>query len=171
MIVKQISNSTIKDVLLSLIECTKRAIENGGGFGWVAVPLDDALANHWKMVAQTNTILLFVAISKNEVVGSVQLVLPALKNEAGNFAGEISTLFVHPDHRKKGIADKLLCAAEEQAVIRNLQQLNLDVRETQEVALRLYLRHGFEIWGKKPRYARINSEYLAGYFLSKYLIP
>lgn len=171
MIVKQISNSTIEDVLLSLIECAKSAIENGGGFGWIVVPSDKALANHWKMVAQTKAILLFVAILENKVVGSIQLILPAVKNEAGSFAGEISTLFVHPDHRKKGIADKLLCSVEEQAIAQNLQQLNLDVRETQEVALRLYQRHNFEIWGKKPRYARINGEYLAGYFLSKYLVP
>jgi len=154
----------------SLVECTKAAIESGGGFGWIISPGDEALVHHWTKVTHDEYSCLFCACDNSVVVGSVQLLLPQPKNEAGGFVGEVSTLFVHPQWRGRGIASMLLEAVEEKARSFNwMTQLNLSVRQTQTSALGLYLKHRFQRWGINPRYACVEGKYIAGHYMSKRL--
>ena len=45
--------------------------------------------------------------------------------------------------------------------------LNLDVRETQEAAIQLYLSLGYSHSGTHPRYARVDGQRVAGLFFWK----
>ena len=47
--------------------------------------------------------------------------------------------------------------------------LNLDVRETQEAAIRLYESLGYERWGVHPDYAFVRGQSVRGYFYFKRL--
>ena len=155
--------------ILSLVACTQVAIKAGGGFGWIISPGDEALIRHWTEVILDEYVCLFCAHDNSVVVGSVQLILPRPKNEAGGFVGEVSTLFVHPEWRGRGISSMLLEALEERARDFKLRQLNLSVRQTQTPAIVLYHKHGFKRWGINPRYACVDGKYIAGHYMSKYL--
>jgi ribosomal-protein-alanine N-acetyltransferase len=63
----------------------------------------------------------------------------------------IATLAVHPEHRRKGIASRLLKKCEDNI---NLPLIRLSVRENNESAIQLYRKFGYqqvEIWKKYYR--------------------
>ena len=47
--------------------------------------------------------------------------------------------------------------------------INLDVRETQEAAIRLYESLGYECWGTNPNYATVGGKLVAGRYYTKAL--
>jgi ribosomal protein S18 acetylase RimI-like enzyme len=49
--------------------------------------------------------------------------------------------------------------------------LNLDVRETQTVAIAMYESHGYICWGQHPEYALVRGKSVAGLFYYKRLRP
>jgi ribosomal protein S18 acetylase RimI-like enzyme len=49
--------------------------------------------------------------------------------------------------------------------------LNLDVRETQTAAIRLYQSMGYVRWGEHPEYALIRGRVVSGFFFYKRLRP
>jgi len=70
----------------------------------------------------------------------------------------ITTLAVHPNHRRKSIGERLLintviCARELGA-----QWLTLEVRESNEAAKGLYFKYGFSALGLRKRYYQDNGE-------------
>lgn len=168
--VRLLVSDELRFTILSLVDCTQVAIKAGGGFGWITSPGEESLIQHWTEVIHDEYMCLFCAYDNSVVVGSVQLVLPRPKNEAGGFAGEVSTLFVHPEWRGQGISSMLLEAVEKKSRSFNwMTQLNLSVRATQESAIALYHKRGFKTWGTNPRYACIDGEYIAGHYMSKRL--
>ena len=60
-------------------------------------------------------------------------------------AGEIASLFIHPDWRGKGIGRRLLTYA-----VETLGATTLDVNEQNEQAIGFYRRMGFEVVGRSP---------------------
>jgi ribosomal-protein-alanine N-acetyltransferase len=70
----------------------------------------------------------------------------------------ISTLAVHPHFRGHGIGERLLQEALDDAAIRGAQVATLEVRISNEAAVRLYRKFGFKIIGERPRYYRDNNE-------------
>ena len=58
-------------------------------------------------------------------------------------------------------------AVEEAAVDEGFLVLNLDVRETQTAAIAFYESRGFIRWGKHPRYAKVDGNWIAGYHYFK----
>ncbi len=58
--------------------------------------------------------------------------------------GDITNIAVHPEYRKQGIAQKLLDTLFEEAKNAGLEYLHLEVRVSNEKALRLYKKNGFE---------------------------
>ena len=77
--------------------------------------------------------------------------------------------FIAPYARGHGLARMMTEAVEDCARALGYQVLNLDVRETQEAAIRLYDSLGYRHWGTHPHYARVGGEIVAGFFFTKRL--
>jgi ribosomal-protein-alanine N-acetyltransferase len=70
----------------------------------------------------------------------------------------IATLAVHPAHRGKGAAKRLIDATLREAYQKGMQTATLEVRSNNFAAQQLYRHFGFEIVGNRPRYYRDNNE-------------
>ncbi|MDE2582890.1 MAG: GNAT family N-acetyltransferase [Rhodospirillales bacterium] len=157
------------DDLHALCEATHAAIIEGGGFGWVAPPGHRALESYFRGVLLVPERALFLARLNGVVVGAAQLVRPPRNNEAQAFAASLMHSFVAPYARGHGMARLLTVEVEEAARALGYQVLNLDVRETQAAALRLYESLGFVRWGVHPAYARVDGRTVRGFYYYKLL--
>jgi ribosomal protein S18 acetylase RimI-like enzyme len=75
--------------------------------------------------------------SANHPQGYVQII-PSERSRKFDYIYSIAT---HPDHRGKNISDKLI-----QAVINRGHDVHLHVRTSNEKAINLYKKHGFEVY-------------------------
>ena len=75
--------------------------------------------------------------------------------------------FTAPWARGHGLARMLALAIEEAARGAGLRVLNLDVRETQEAAIKLYDSLDYQRWGMPPHYAWLDGRWVTGYFYHK----
>ncbi len=66
--------------------------------------------------------------------------------------GQITNVATHPEHRRRGLADKLLSSLLAEARHRGLQALSLEVRESNAAAIALYEKHGFRVVGKRNHF-------------------
>src|SRR4029079_12568967 len=121
-----------------LCEATESAIVEGGGFGWVRVPARQVLENDWKGVLLIPERRLVVGRLDSVIAGSVQLTRAPRNNEAQAFAGSVTAAFVAPWARGRGIGDAIVAEVEALARELALVVLNLDLRDTQQPAIRLY---------------------------------
>lgn len=76
----------------------------------------------------------------------------------GDIEGDLMTIGVLPEKRGAGIGRLLLKKLIEAAKERNMGQLFLEVRASNEAARRLYQSEGFEELGKVPSYYRHPNE-------------
>ncbi len=157
--------------LHALCEATHAAIIDGGGFGWVTPPGHRALESYYRGVLLVPERSLFLARLDGVVVGAAQLVRPPRNNEAQAFAATLMHSFVAPYARGHGMATLLTREVEEAARALGYQVLNLDVRETQTAARRLYESLGFVRWGEHPAYARVDGRTVRGLYYYKLLQP
>lgn len=72
--------------------------------------------------------------------------------------GELGDIAVDPDHRRSGVATRLVEAVMQEARRRGAQQLFLQVRESNRPALRLYRATGFRKVGRRRDYYRSPTE-------------
>ncbi len=112
---------------------------------------------------------LFVGRLDGVIVGAAQLVRPPRNNEAQAMAATLMHSFVAPYARGHGLARLMTLTVEDGARALGYQVLNLDVRETQTAAIRLYASLGYQHWGTHPHYARIGGEVVGGFFFTKRL--
>lgn len=70
----------------------------------------------------------------------------------------ISTLAIHPDHRRRGFGEILLAGMFGKALRLNARYIVLEVRVSNEAAQRLYCKYGFARHGRKKNYYRSNRE-------------
>ena len=161
--------SLADDDLHALCEAADAAIIEGGGFGWVKPPGREAMMRYFRGVLLVPERELFVARLDAVIMGSAQLVRPPRNNEAQAFAATLMHAFVAPYARGHGLARLLHRRAEEAARALGYQVLNLDVRETQEAAIRLYESLGYTRWGEHPSYARVGGRTVRGLFYYKLL--
>ena len=164
--------STLDDAdLAALSEAASAAILEGGGFGWVNPPGRAALERYFQGVLLVPERELYIARLDGLIVGSAQLVRPPRNNEAQAFAATLMHSFVAPFARGHGLARLLTLRAEEGARGLGYHVINLDVRETQEAAIRLYESLGYTRWGTHPVYARIQGRTVRGFYFYKLLQP
>ncbi len=168
--VERLSELTDDD-LHALCEAADAAILDGGGFGWVKSPGRLALERYFRGVLLVPERELFVARLDGVIVGSAQLVRPPRHNEAQAFAAALMHAFTAPYARGHGLARLLTTRVEEAARALGYQVLNLDVRETQDAAIRLYDRLGYQRWGEHPCYARVGGRTIRGIYYHKLLQP
>lgn len=66
--------------------------------------------------------------------------------------GHITNLAIHPDYRGKGHGKKLIETMLNYARSLNIERVTLEVRKSNEIALKAYTSLGFNIEGKRSRY-------------------
>jgi ribosomal protein S18 acetylase RimI-like enzyme len=157
--------------LHALCEATDAAIIDGGGFGWVNPPGRRALESYFRGVLLVPERELFLARLNGTVVGSAHLVRPPRNNEAQSFAAQLMHSYIAPYARGHGLARMLTVAVEERARELGYHVVNLDVRETQAAAIRLYESLGYVRWGVHPDYALVRGKVICGFFYYKRLRP
>ncbi len=153
--------------LHDLCDAAEAAILHGGGVGWLKPPPRHVMEAFWTGVLVVPERELFVARLDRTIAGSAQLVRPPRNNEAQSYSGYLTTSFVAPWARGHGLARVLALAVEAAARGAGLCVLNLDVRETQDAAIRLYESLGYKRWGTHPHYAWIDNDWVTGYFYHK----
>lgn len=154
-----------------LCDATDSAIEAGGGFGWVRLPARETLERYWQGVMTMPSRLMFVARLDGVVCGSVQLVLPPKNNEAQSLAVHLTANFIAPWARGHGLARMMIESAEDKARAMGFAVINLDVRETQEAAIKLYESLGYTSFGTHPAYARVDGQVIRGRYYYKVIDP
>ena len=157
------------DDLAVLCEAADAAILEGGGFGWIKSPGRLALERYFRGILLVPERELFVARLDGDIVGSAQLVRPPRNNEAQAFAATLMHAFTAPYARGHGLARLLTLRVEDGARAMGYQVLNLDVRESQQAAIRLYESLGYARWGRNPAYARVAGRTVAGVYFHKML--
>lgn len=157
--------------LPDLCDAAEAAILDGGGFGWITPPPQQTLENFWRGVMMVPERDLFVARLDGVIAGSCQLTRPTRNNEAQSQVVNLTTTFVAPWARGHGLSRQLVEAAEAHARDEGFKVLNLDVRETQHAAIRLYEAMGYQRFGSHPYYAHVKGRHVAGHFYFKALDP
>ena len=157
--------------ITDLCEATNAAIIEGGGFGWLEPQGRDTLTRHFRGVLLVPERELFLARLDGRVVGSAQLARPPRYNEAQAIGAQLTHAYIAPYARGHGLARLLTVAVEDRARELGYHVLNLDVRETQDAAIRLYESLDFTRWGIQPDYALVKGKVIAGYHYSKRLRP
>jgi ribosomal protein S18 acetylase RimI-like enzyme len=155
--------------LADLSEAAESAIIDGGGFGWLAPPPRDVLERYWRGVILVPERDLFVGRLDGAIAGSAQLVRPTRNNEARAATVTLTAHFVASWARGQGLGRALVLAVEAAARQAGFWFLELDVRETQEAAVKLYESLGFERWGTNPNYAIVSGKLIAGHYYCKAL--
>lgn len=157
------------DDLQALCEATDAAILDGGGFGWITSPGRRTLEQYFHGILLVPERALFVGRLDGVIVGATQLLRPPRNNEAQAMSATLMHSYLAPYARGHGLARMMTEAVEECARALGYQVLNLDVRETQTAAIRLYETLGYTHWGTHPHYARVGGEVVGGYFFTKRL--
>ena len=74
--------------------------------------------------------------------------------------GNIWGVFVHPEHRSKGVGRALVSAALNHGrALPGLEKIQLTVSATQQAARKVYLSLGFRVYGAELRALQVNGEY------------
>ena len=66
--------------------------------------------------------------------------------------GQITNVAVHPAHRRRGLAERLLGGVIAQAQETGVRLLTLEVRVSNAAAIALYQKFGFAVAGRRKRY-------------------
>jgi len=168
--VEKIDSLSASD-LADLCEATEAAIEEGGGFGWVRKPPRETLEKYWQGVLLVPGRSLFVGRLDGVIAGSAQLIRPPRNNEAQAFSAQLMHAFVAPWARGHGLARGLIAAVEQAARQQGVEILNLDIRDTQFAAIRLYESAGYVRFGSHPAYARVEGRIIPGHYYFKRIAP
>ena len=83
--------------------------------------------------------------------------------------GTVTGAFVAPWARGHGIGRRIVLEIEQLARELGLLVLNLDLRDTQGPAIRLYETLGYRRWGSHPFYALVEGEFVPGHYYYKRL--
>ncbi len=153
-----------------LCEAANLAILDGGGFGWLEPPPRQMLEAYWRGVMLVPERELFVARLNGIICGSAQLVSPPKNNEAQKHSASLMHSFMAPWARGHGLARQLTREVELRARKRKFRILNLDVRETQDRAIKLYQELGYDHWATHPHYAFVQGKWIKGLFFFKNLL-
>ena len=162
-ILKLISDLDLAD----LCNITEQAIKAGGGFGWLKVPPRETLNKYWKGLVVVQNRILIVGRLNNVIAGTLQLGLQPLNNEAQKNIININSHFVAPWARGYGLAKNMIDEAEIVAKKNEATCLQLDIRETQEAAIQLFISKGYIRWGENPNYAVVDGEIIKGLYFYK----
>ena len=155
--------------LADLCNITEQAIKAGGGFGWLKVPPRDILNKYWKGVMLIKNRKLIVGRLNKFIAGTLQLIFQPSNNEAQQNIFNIVSHFVAPWARGYGLAKAMIDKAEIVGIENGANCVQLDVRETQEAAIQLFISKGYTQWGINPNYAKVEGKNIKGLYYFKKL--
>ena len=153
--------------LADLCNITEQAINAGGGFGWLKAPPRDILNKYWQGLVIIQNKKLIVGRLNNAIAGTLQISFQASNNEVQQNIANINSHFVAPWARGYGLAKNMIDHAETIAKENSIFCIQLDIRETQEVAIQLFKSKGYEQWGTNPSYAQIEGKIIKGLYFYK----
>ncbi len=163
---EELSLSDLND----LCDATDAAIEDGGGFGWINLPAREILERYWQGAIIMPLRDVFVARIDDTICGTIQMIHPPKYNEAQSHAVQLTAHFVAPWARgTHDVARMLVNRVEQQAKSLGYSVINLDVRETQDAAIKLYESMKYERYATHPAYAYVKDHYIAGHYYMKIL--
>ena len=125
------------------------------------------LESYWKGMLLVPERHLVVGRLDGVIAGSTLLSRAPRNNEAQAFAGIVSGTFVAPWARGRGIGRDIVLAVELLAAELGLAVLNLDMRDTQRAAIRLYEGLGYQRIGTHPFYAEVDGKVVPGHYYFK----
>lgn len=101
--------------------------------------------------AEYETSRILVAKNSDEVVGYItySVVLDEV---------QIANVATHPEHRRKGIGEKLLTFLYDEAKAENMFVITLEVRASNEPAVKLYSKCGYTKVGRRKNYYKNPTE-------------
>lgn len=155
--------------LHDLCDAAAAAIDDGGGFGWLMAPRRDVFERYWGGVVLVPERTLFVGRLDGTIGGAAQLQRPPRNNEAQAHVATLTGMFVAPWARGRGLARALVLAIEASARQAGFKVINLDVRETQVNAIKLYESLGYHRWATHPHYAIVEGRMITGHYFTKLL--
>jgi ribosomal protein S18 acetylase RimI-like enzyme len=138
-----IENQTLPGSGITILPATWRDVKDLHQLEKVCFQLDAWPLLDILGVLSIPQIIRLKAVDKEELVGFIAVDLRRSQQTAW-----IATLAVLPDYRKSGIASTLIQASEAQV---DLPRIRLSVRESNQPAIQLYQKHGYqqiEIWKK-----------------------
>ena len=156
-----------KTDLADLCNITEQAIKAGGGFGWLNIPPVESLKNYWKGLVLIKSNTLIVGRLNGSIAGASQISFNPPNNEAQKNISKIQSHFVAPWARGYGLAKAMIDQAIKISKENNKKSIQLDIRETQSAAIKLFENKGFARWGENPSYAFINGTRIKGYYYYK----
>jgi len=148
-----LSAEEMKTALPALGRLLRACVEDGAGIGFVLPFSQEEAQAFWqgKLTAVANgEAFLLAALEGGDIAGVVMLVLAPQDN--GRHRADVAKLMVHPDHRRKGLARKLMAAIDRLALSQDRWLLVLDT-VTGDRAEKLYPTCGYIKVGVIPDYA------------------
>lgn len=143
----------VRSAVPALGQLLKACVEDGAGIGFI-LPLELEKAEaFWRdklPAVEDETAFVMVAKAGEDIAGVVMLLLAAQDN--GPHRADVAKLLVHPDHRRKGLARKLMAAIDGLAVSMGRWLLVLDT-VTGDRAENLYPTCGYQRVGVIPDFA------------------
>lgn len=139
----------IEEHISELAELLIKVVEDGASIGFLPPIRRVDAEKYWDTVL-TPEVLLLIAKSNNQIIGSVQVHLSIKQN--GSHRAEIAKLMTHPHYRRNGVGRSLMQRAEEIAKQKNRSLLVLDTREG-DPSNKLYSSLGYIQAGRIPNYA------------------
>lgn len=103
---------------------------------------------YWHLMTDAHA-LVGVYESQRRIIGSVVILF-----RTNSRLAHLYSLSVHPDSRRRGIGKALLLWAPQKAKSRGCQWISLEVKVTNQPALALYKKFGFQPVARLPRYYR-----------------
>lgn len=155
--------------LQELCDAAEEAILKGGGFGWLTPPPRSVMEDFWRGVQMIPERHLIVSRLDKVIAGSCQILRPARNNEAQAFVCQLTTFFIAPWARGHGLAQMMVAEAEALARSEGFSTIQLDVRATQDRAIQSFEARGFTRFATNDRYAKVDGEYVLGYYYRKEL--
>ncbi len=127
--------------------------------------------NYWKLELKSKLgVKLFFAVIDKKIVGLTGLKFAQHKNFS--HIVKIVGVYVNPKFRGKGIAETLLKEVIRKAfLLKDIKKIKLSVNTSQKVAVSLYRKLGFKVYGKFKDEFKIGKKYYNGYVMELHKKP